>query len=177
MRLQPFDQVVVSAFEKKLHVLDSFLVMLERRETFDTRPEASVNVVLQTGSWTPAVDLNVAVADEEITFDQLQRFASQTCWEEWTEVCGAVFANASCDNGTRTRLVDRELYIRIGFVVTQEDVVFRLTLFDEIIFKRECFSFCVGDDKLHVLNAVHHLVFSGVEIRGELEVRSHAVPQ
>src|SRR5262249_38948768 len=90
LHLHPFDQVVVSALEKKLHVFDGFLLVLEGCETFDTGPKASVNVVLQTRSWTFPIDLNVAVADEEITFDQLQGFARPTRWKEWNEVCSAV---------------------------------------------------------------------------------------
>src|SRR5262249_30333857 len=156
--LQPLDQVAVSAFQKESHVLDGFLVLVEACEAFDTRPETSVNVVLQTRSWTAPVDLNVAIADEEITFDQLQCLACKTSWKEGTEVSSAVFANPSCDDSTRACLVDGELYIRIRFIVAQEDVVLRLVLLDQIVFKRECFSFGVSDDKLHVLDALHHLI-------------------
>ena len=165
LHLQTFDQIIVAAFEKKFYVLDGFLILLKRGETLSARTEASMDVVLQTRPRPPAVNLNVAIANEEIALDQLQSFPGQTRREKRTEVCSAFSANPPGDNRSRKGFIDGQLYIRIGLVIPQKYVVLGPVLLDQIIFEGERFPFRIGHDELHVRYGVHHLIFSNIEVR------------
>ena len=136
-----------------------------------------MNVVLEARAWPLAVNLDIAITNEEVALDELQAFPSQAGREKGAEVGSAVFPDAARDDGSGIGFIDGELYIRIGLVVPQEDVVLGFIPLDQVVFEGERFPFRIRHDELHVVDGIHHLVFAFIEIARELEVRPHAVSQ
>ena len=132
---QALDEVIVPAFEEQLHILHGLLVLLICRVSLNAWTYAAMNVILQARSRPLAVNLNIAVANQEISFDEFQAFPRKTRGEKRPEIQSPIFADAPGDHRSRERLVDGELYIRIGLVVPQENVVLGLVLLDQIIFQ------------------------------------------
>ena len=89
-----------------------------------------MNVILQAGPGTLSVNLDIAIADKEISFDQLQSLSGQACREERPVVQCAVFSDAPRNDGPRKRLVHGKFNERVGFVIAQQDVVLWLVLLD-----------------------------------------------
>src|SRR5439155_3195850 len=145
--------------------------------SFNARPHAAVNVILQARSRPFAVDLNIAVTYQEVSFDQFGTFPRKSRGKKRPKIQSSIFGDAPRNHRSRKGLVYSELKIRIGFVVAQQNVVLGLVLLDEVIFKGECFAFGVGHDELDVFDCVHHLVLALVEIARQLEIGSYAVPQ
>ena len=177
LRAQTLDEVIFPAFQKEPHILHRLLVLLICCISFNARPHTAVNVILQARSRAFAVDLNIAVTNQEVSFDQLQTLPRKSRGKKRSKIQSPILADAPRDHGSREGLVYSELYIRIGFVVAQQNVVFGLVLLDEVVFQGECFAFGVGHDELDVFDCVHHLVLALVEIARQLEIGSYAVPQ
>src|SRR5688500_20327599 len=60
----------------------------------------------------------------------------------------SVALDPPCDQDARKRLAGSELQVRIGLVVTQQDVVFRGSLLDQVVLEGERLDHRVGDDHL-----------------------------
>src|SRR5688500_4840198 len=111
-----------------------------------------MNVVLETRPLAFAVDGNVAVADEKVPLNELQRLARQPRREKQCEIDRAVLPDPPGDDRPRKRLLDGKFYKWVGFVIAQQYVVLWLILFYQIVFEGERFPFGVGHDEFHIFN-------------------------
>lgn len=64
---------------------------------------------------------------------------------------------------------------RIGFIITQQDVVFRLVLLDERIFKQECIKFGVNDGEFDFPNLLDQFSSFGVVVLNAGEIATYSV--
>ena len=46
-----------------------------------------------------------------------------------------------------------QVYIRVGFIIPQQDIVWRPQGFDQVLFKQECFGFTAGDGDFDGVNS------------------------
>ncbi len=77
-------------------------------------------------------------------------------------IFAAVFLQPPCDVHARKALAERELDVRICFVVAQKDVVARLLLLDEVVLERQRFLVVVDDDVVDVDRFAHERAGLGV---------------
>ena len=174
--LEPLDEVTVPALEKEFHVLYGFLVLRKRCQAVNTRAEAAMDVILQARPGTLPIDRDVAIADQKVSLDQLQGLSREARRKKRTEVQRPILAHAPRNDGARKWLVRRQLDERVRLVVTQQDVVLRLVLLDEVILERQRLAFRVRHDELEILDGVHHLILAFVQVPRILKVRPHTIP-
>ena len=67
-----------------------------------------------------------------------------------SKILRAILLDPACYVNARIFFLNRQLKIRIGFVVAQKDVEFRLVLFDEVVLEGKCLSFIVHYDIFQV---------------------------
>jgi len=77
----------------------------------------------------------------------------------------------------RILLSQRELHIGVSLVVSQEDVVARLFLLDEVVFKRQRFLLVRDDNPFHIRRFAHQRPRLGVSNPPLVEVLAHTMPQ
>ena len=83
-------------------------------------------------------------------------------------VHAAVLFEAACNKDLGKSISERELYIGIGFVITQQDVEARLLLLNEIIFERQRLALVLDDDVLNVHGLAHQRAGLGI-VAGRLQ--------
>ena len=67
-------------------------------------------------------------------------------------------------------LSQRDLDIRIGFVIPQQGVVLRPVLLDQIAFQNQCFQFRVRHDVLKPRDMRHHLLLFETLVMRSLKI-------
>ena len=80
-----------------------------------------MNVILQARVSVRARQIDVAGRHLEVAVDEMHQPVRQIAGKVRTEVCRAVLAQAACHVHARIML-GRELDVRVGFVVAQQDV-------------------------------------------------------
>ena len=93
------------------------------------------------------------------------------------EVSRAVLAQTARDKDLGMAVGERELDVRVSFVVAQQDVEARLPLLDEVVLERERFVFVGNRDVVDIDGLAHQRAGLGVRLRGCEEVTAHPGPQ
>ncbi len=87
-------QLRLASFEKKLRVAHGVPVGLGRGESFDTRSQAAVNVVLQAGAGMKTRQVHLATGEQEAAMDQFDDPVGQIAGKVRAVVSGSVLAQA-----------------------------------------------------------------------------------
>src|SRR5207244_9023109 len=80
------------------------------------------------------------------------RLARKTGGEKWTRIVRAVLLDAARNHGSGIRFLECQFDVWICFIIAQQDVVLRLVLLDNVVFKRE------RDRKSTRLNSSHQII-------------------
>ena len=118
-------------------------------QPFDARAQAAVDVILQARMRVVARQIDVAGRHLEMAVNEVHQPVRQVAGKVRAEVGGAVLAQAAGDVDARI-MFRRQLDVRIGLVVAQQDVEARLPLLDQVVFERQRFFFVVDLDEVDV---------------------------
>src|SRR4051812_38780440 len=130
-------ELCLPSFEKQLHVVDSLSITIRRGEVFHARPQAAFDVVLQTRPRVVPREVQFAGGDQKAPMNEVHGAVGEISRKVRAVVHAAVLFEAACNKDFRKSTSERELYIGIGFVITQQDVEARLLLLNEVIFERQ----------------------------------------
>ena len=144
-RLQRSGEIGGTAFEKQLHISHRFLISRRRGQGFDARAQAALDVVLQAGPGMVTREIHFAGRHQKVAVDEIDDAVGEVRGDVRTVVSAAIFTEAACDVHPRKTLAQRQFHVGIGFVIAQQNIEARLTLFDEVVFERQRFL-VVGDD-------------------------------
>ena len=130
-------QLVRLTVEEELYVADNLPVVIDGDEALDARAEAALDVVLQARAWVIAAEVHLAAWNQEAAMDDVDKPVREIAREIRAEVSRAVLAQAARDEHLGVTVGERELDVRVGLVVAQQDVEARLALLDQVVFERE----------------------------------------
>ena len=151
-RAQFLRQIPMPAFQEQAHVAHGLGVSLVRSQALHARPQAAMNVKLQARMRVHARQIHLAGRNFEVAMDEVHQPVRQIPRKVRTEVTGAVL-QAPRHIDARI-LLRRELDVRIGLVVAQQDVEARLPLLDEVVLERQRFFFVVDLDEVDLPRVV-----------------------
>src|ERR1700680_1177893 len=109
--------------------------------------------------------------------DQVDDPVRQIGREVGTIVRTAIFAQTSRDVDARPALAERELYIRVGLVIAQQDVESRLALLDQIIFEGQRLFVVCNHDVINVDGLAYQGSGLGIFPPSFVEITGHAAAQ
>ena len=101
----------------------------------------------------------------------------QAVRKEWPEVNRAVLDQPARHVHARIFFKRRVADVRIGLVVAQQDIEFRLVLLDQTVFQRQGLALVVHDDVIEVRDFPHQRAGLGVQPARFQEIRFHAIAQ
>ena len=107
--------------------------------------------------------------------DQVDDAVSQVAGEIRSEVLAAVLAQLARDEHLGVPVTHGQLHVRVGLVVAKQDVEARLALFDQVVFKRECFVLVRDLDVIDVDGFAHQRARLGVHLIFFQQVAGDAV--
>ena len=119
----------------------------------------------------------VQLGTKKMFVDEMDHAPGKVRWEIRTVIDGAIFDQAASYVDAREFFEGRVAYIRIGFVVAQQDVEFWFVLLDEIIFERQRFFFVVDDDVVDFGDLAHERAGFGVQRAGFHKIVAHSASQ
>jgi len=123
------------------------------------------------------IQVHVAGWHEKVSVNEIDNAIRQIRREVRPEIQTAVFSQSPRHVHPRIFLAQRELYIRIRFVVAQQNVVARLLLLDEVVFERQRFFFIGDDDPFHIDGLADQRPSLGIGGTTFVEVLADAVAQ
>src|SRR5580704_17127043 len=123
-------QVVTAAFQKGTRVARRLRVFFVRYEAGDARTPATVNVILQAGARMLPREVHRAGRNPEVFVNEMNDAVGEAVREAGPETDRAILAQAARHVNSRIFFKRREADVRIGLVIPQQDVEFRLILFD-----------------------------------------------
>ena len=131
---------------------------------------AAADLVLQTGPRAIAVVAVLALAHLEYLLQEIQAVAHGAGAGIGAEVA-ALPALGAPVQGEPRKLAVRQVDIGVGFVVTQQDVVDRLVLLDQVVLQQQRLDLAVQHSDLDVGDVGHHrhgfrLQPAGAEVAG-----------
>src|SRR6185437_787988 len=136
---QRFFQLIGMAFQHQAYIANRFGINVWRGEAFDARTKAAMNVVLQAWAWMVARQVHLATGYEKRAVDQISDAIGQISRKIRTVIDGAVFANAPRDDNLGIAIAEREFYIWVGLIVSQQHIEARFALLDQVVFQRQRF--------------------------------------
>ena len=145
-RFEALHQVVAAALEKQFRVARRFRVFLIRGQSGNARPVAAANVILQAGPRVRARQVHRAGRNAKRFVDEVDDAVREAVREKRPEVNRAVFDQAPRHVHARIFLERRIANVRVGLVVAQQHIEFRLVLLDQAVFERQGFALVVHDD-------------------------------
>ena len=98
--------------------------------------------------------------------DEVDNPVSQVPRKVGAVIDTAVAAQTAGHEDLGPAIAERELHIRIGFVVAQQDVEARLALLDEVVFQRQRLVLVVDQDVVDVDRVAHQRSGLGVGLGG-----------
>ena len=170
-------ELVGLAIEKELNIADDLAVVVDGDEVFNAGAEAALDVVLQAGTRVVAVEVDLAAWDQEAAMDHVDEAVRQVARKVRAEVGRAVLAQAARDEDLGVAVGERELDVRVGLVVAQQDVEARLALLDEVVLEREGLVLVGDGDVLEIHGLAHQRAGLGIGLRGRKEVAAHTRAQ
>ena len=169
-------QVGVPALQKLPHVAHRGVVRLARGQALHARPQAAVNVVLQTGLGVVARQVHLARRHQKMAVDEMHQPVRQVGREVGTEIGGAVLAQAPRHVHTRVALAG-QLDVGVGFVVAQQHVEARLVLLDQVVFERQRFLFVIHQNVVDIARFRDQAARFGISQLVFGKVAAHPMPQ
>ena len=142
-------QVVQPPFQKQPHVRDLSAVGRAGRQPLHARPQAAMDVELQTRLRVSARQVHLARRDFEMAVDELHQPVGQVARKIRAVVRRAVLLHAPRHVHPRPALRG-QLDVGIGLVVAQQHVEARLVLFDQVALERQRFLLVVQQDVVEV---------------------------
>ena len=94
-----------------------------------------------------------------------------------TEICGSVVFHLSCKEHSGELFIHRDLYERIGLVVCQQGIVFRLVLLDKVALQHQGFHLGIRHDVLKVSYPAHHDILPDALRMAVLKILMQAMAQ
>ncbi len=141
--VQLIAQCIAAPFEKHHRVTHVFGVHIRLDKT-DARPLAAFDLILQTRAVAVLEKAVFALAYLKGLLQQAQAFTNGTGAGIRPEIATLGLLCTAMNAQPRVGTVGQE-HIRIGLIITQQDVVRRPPLFDEGLFQQQRFGFVVGD--------------------------------
>ena len=174
---EAFHQVVAAALQEQFRVARRFRIFLVRGQTRNARPVAAANVILQAGPRVRARQVHRAGGNAKRFVDEVDDPVGKAVRKERPEINRAVFDQAPRHVHARKFLERGVANVRVGLVVAQQDIEFRLVLLDQAVFERQGFALVVHDDVVEIRDFPHQGAGFGVHPAGFEEVGFHAVAQ
>ncbi len=134
-----------------------------------------MEMVVEAGALI-ALDRHRAFAELEEAFQEIERALRRAARRDRPEVAAAIVRHAPRDDDARPLLV-RDLQIRIGLVVFEEDIVVRLVPLDQFVFEDQRLARRVGADHLEIGDPAHEFARLARHRAGRAEVRADAIAQ
>ena len=163
----------MAPFKKQLRILHSIRINLRRRESFNARPQAAMDVVLQARARMIARQVDLATRNKETAMNELSHAVSKIPGKVRTVVCRAVLPQPSRDKHLGVAVGQRELYIGVSLIVPQQDVKSRLALLDQVVLKRQGLVLIGYQDVFKVHRLAHQRPCFGVGLRRSQQVRPY----
>jgi len=105
--------------------------------------------------------------------DEIDQPVRKISWKVGTVVRPAIFAQSAGHKDFRIAIVHRQLDVRIGLVVPQQNVEARLLLFDQVVLKRQCLVLICDRDVLDIDGLPHQRACLGIGLRRLQKVGTH----
>ena len=122
--------------------------------------------------------VNMAGGNAEGAMDQVHNPVRKAGGKIRAEINGPVFLQPARNVNAREALAERQLDVWIGLVITQQNVIAGLILFDQVILKRHRLFLVFDHDGFEVLSRFEHPVaLRVVSCRRLLKIRPHARAQ
>ena len=139
-----------------------------------------MHVVVEAGTRQRALavdDVEVAAAQLELVGHELEQ-PPRGAGEEWpVKLITLLAIHPAREDDARIVLGQRDLDVRVGLVVAEEDVVARLVRLDQVVFEEDRLELVVGGDEVDPLDLVDEGHRLGVARAAADEVRLHAAAQ
>ena len=127
----------MTPLEKETHIAHRSHIRFVRGQFADARTKAAMNVVLQTGMRMLSIQIDLAGRHFEVPMNKVNQPVRQIPREVGAVVGRSVSENAACDVDAGITFV-RQPDVRIGFVISKQDVKAGLVLLDQVVFERKC---------------------------------------
>src|ERR1700686_2066119 len=124
-----------------------------------------------------ARQVDLARRNQKITVDQVDDSISEVGREVWTVISTAVLPQPSRYVNPRPALAKRELHVRVGLVVPQQDVESRLALLDQIVLESQRLFIVGNDDVVDIDRLLHQGSGLGVFPPRLVKIAGHAATQ
>src|SRR5215469_3442303 len=173
---QRFVQVPYPTVEQKLDVFDGFRIPLRCGQPLHARPQASLDVKLQTWTRMRTTEINGARRDQKMTVDEIDEPVSQTGGKIRSKIQAAIALQPAGDVDPRVAFAHRELNVGVSFVIAQQDVEARLLLLDQIILKRQSFLVVIDYDVIDIDRLAQQAASLGIA-KIACKIRTHTGPQ
>ena len=172
-----FTHLLGAPLQEQPRVLAGLAVALEAADLGHARGEAALDLVLQAGPRTPAVERLLARADAEELAHEAGGLPAQARGDVGAAVDVAVLRGPPHHVEARVLLGQGQLQVRVVLVVAQPHVVRRLVALDQVVLEGERLHLVVGDHEVEVGDVRHHPALE--ELRGPrgLEVGADAVAE
>ena len=121
--------------------------------------------------------IDLAARQQKAPVDQLRNSIRQIARKVRPVIRSAILAQPARHKNLGIAVSQRQLHIRIGLVVAQQDVKARLPLFDQIVLERQCLVLVVDEDVVHIDGLAHQRSRLGVRLRSLQQIRAHPRPQ
>ncbi len=165
------------ALQEAHHLVDHRAILL-LRDVPHARRLAAIDVIIETRACRTLVEEAIAAgADREEVLDERQVPPEELDLGERPEVAGAVVQHPTRDVYAREVLVQRDLDVRIGLVVPEDDVEPRIVLLDQVRLEEQRLGRRAGHDPVEVLHVAHEHARLVGERGRRLQVGTHPGPQ
>src|SRR5260370_11669758 len=116
-----------------MHVAHGFGVGFWRGQVLDARPQAALDVVLQTRPGMVSGEVDLTGWDEKMTMDEIHNPVGKVSGEIRPEIDAAVFAQAARAVNPGKAFPQRELNVRKRLAVAKQDVEAPLLLLGQVV--------------------------------------------
>src|SRR5690554_5831842 len=149
---KPMHQLLISTF-KKLHRMIEILTVRRLADHPHTRGRTALDLVLQAGSRAIAEKTVFTLPDAKHLLQQIQTFSHRTGAGIGSEITPLLAPGTALKANCRVCIPVGYQNIGIGFIVAQQNVVWRTLLLDQVLFQQQRFRFTAGYRDLNPLYA------------------------
>src|SRR5208337_92657 len=175
--LDALDQIRASPFQKQSRILRRLRIPRIRGQSLRAWPQAPVNVILQARSRVNFRQVHITRGHQKPFVDEVQNPPRQARRKIRPEIQRPVLFHPPREIHPWIFLVQRQLDVRIRFVVPQHHVELRLVLLDEIVLERQRFPLVLHHTRLYVRNLPRQRTRLRIHPPRFQKVRPHPAPQ